>query len=81
MMTARSDSVRASCVRLVSFDLLHLKQLQVWPGGFQRAVMRAQFGVGDEHVDARVAQNIVHLVGFQEIVDRHCDRTCLENAK
>src|ERR1039458_6892864 len=67
--------------RLKSLQLLDSEQLQVWPGNFQRTVMRAEFGIRDEHVDARVAQNVIHLVGLEEIIDRHHDCPCAQDAK
>src|ERR1017187_651314 len=67
--------------RFLSLQLLDSEQLQVWPGNFQRTVMRAEFGIRDEHVDARVAQNVIHLVGLEEIVDRHDHRPGAQDAK
>src|ERR1039458_6647773 len=67
--------------RLKSLQLLDSEQLQVWPGNFQRTVMRAEFGIRDEYVDARVAQNVVYLVRLEEIVDRHDHRPGAQDAK
>ena len=47
----------------------------------QRPVMSPQFGVRDNHVNARVAQNVIHLVGLEEVVDGHDHRAGVQNAK
>src|SRR6266566_3892005 len=33
--------------------------------------MGAQFRISNEHVNAAIAQNVTHLVGLEEVVDRH----------
>ena len=50
-------------------------------GGLQGAVVRAQLGIRDQHVDTRIAQNEIHLVGLEEIIDRHDYRAGLEDAE
>ena len=50
-------------------------------GDLQCAVMCSQFAVRDHHANLRVAENVIHLVGLQEIVDGHHDRTGVQDAK
>ena len=95
MMTARSDSAPMGAVtpgrvrvlavlrgsRAAAFDFLDPEQLQMRSGRFERPVMRSQLGVGDQHVNPGVVQDVIDLVGFEEIVDRHDHRACLKDAK
>ena len=43
--------------------------------------MSPQIAVGDEHINARVVENVAHLVGLEKIVDRHHHSPGLEDAK
>ena len=69
----QSAPVPSSCSTRNSF--------RVRAGGLQGAVMRAQLGIGDQQVNARVAQNEIHLVGLEEVVDRHDHRAGLQDAE
>ena len=43
--------------------------------------MNTQFLVGDQHVDARVVQNVTDLGRLEEIVDGHDDGAGVQNAE
>ena len=43
--------------------------------------MRAQLRIRDQHVDAGITQDKIHLVGLEEIVDRHDYRAGLKDAE
>lgn len=44
-------------------------------------MVRTQFTVRDHHVHTRIRQNEIHLVGFEEIIDRDDNRAGFEDAK
>ena len=70
------------CAWLPALPVARLRNsFKCGPGGLQRAVMRAQFGVGDQHVDAGVVQDVIHLVRLEEVVDRHHDRAGVQDAE
>jgi ribonuclease D len=85
------DDREVGCLRLEGFprsaaggiglDRFHVDQLQTGPHGLERAVMGAEFGVGDEDVYASIVEDEVHLVGFEEIVHRHGDGAGVEDAE
>ena len=43
--------------------------------------MRAQVGIGEDHVDARVREDKAYFIRFQEIVDWDRYRTAVQNAE
>jgi hypothetical protein len=61
--------------------LLDLEKSEVRADRAQRGLMRAQLRIGDQHVNPRVPENVIHLVRFEKIVDRDHHRACLEDTE
>src|SRR5262249_15091429 len=58
---------RASGLFFFAYD----KEFEGRPGGVEGVEVSAEFGVGDEEVDAGIVKDVSHFVRLQEIVDRH----------
>ena len=64
-----------------SRKILHLKDFQLRPGCQQRGRVHGEFILGDEHVNAAVAQDVIHLVRLEKIVDGHQHGARAQNAE
>src|SRR2546426_12715241 len=58
-----------------------LKKLQAGPRGCQGVEMRLELGIGQEHIDAGVIQNVSDLVGLEETVNGHRYGSGVQNSK
>ena len=54
---------------------------QLWPHRRERREILPQFGVGDQRIYARIAQDIIYLVRLEEVVNRHSHGSRVKNAK